>query len=92
MVPDNLGIWLYHCHVEDHMDAGMVALYRVEPLLFEEGRGLAHVSEVYWTYRLVAPPSRFWQLTSRCNESGFMQLADDLLFTRRALPIARRLK
>jgi hephaestin len=31
MVPDDPGIWLYHCHIEDHMDIGMVALYKVEP-------------------------------------------------------------
>lgn len=29
MVPDNPGTWLYHCHVNDHIDAGMLALYRV---------------------------------------------------------------
>ncbi|MBV8332722.1 MAG: multicopper oxidase domain-containing protein [Candidatus Eremiobacteraeota bacterium] len=29
MVPDDVGIWLYHCHVADHMDAGMSALYQV---------------------------------------------------------------
>ena len=31
MVPDDPGIWLYHCHVSDHMDAGMVARYKVLP-------------------------------------------------------------
>ncbi len=31
MVPDDPGIWLYHCHIDEHMDAGMVALYKVEP-------------------------------------------------------------
>ena len=31
MVPDDPGIWMYHCHIDDHMDAGMVALYKVEP-------------------------------------------------------------
>lgn len=31
MVPDNPGIWMFHCHLDDHMDAGMVALYKVEP-------------------------------------------------------------
>ena len=31
MVPDNPGVWLYHCHVSDHMDAGMIALYQVDP-------------------------------------------------------------
>jgi FtsP/CotA-like multicopper oxidase with cupredoxin domain len=31
MVPDDPGTWLYHCHIDEHMDSGMVALYRVEP-------------------------------------------------------------
>jgi manganese oxidase len=31
MVPDNPGLWLFHCHVSDHMEMGMVAFYRVEP-------------------------------------------------------------
>ncbi|HEV3481970.1 MAG TPA: multicopper oxidase domain-containing protein [Candidatus Acidoferrales bacterium] len=31
MVPDAPGIWLYHCHVSDHMLAGMVARYQVLP-------------------------------------------------------------
>ena len=29
MVPDNPGTWLYHCHVNDHIEAGMIARYRV---------------------------------------------------------------
>jgi hephaestin len=31
MVPDDPGTWLFHCHIDEHMDAGMVALYKVEP-------------------------------------------------------------
>ncbi len=31
MVPDNPGTWMFHCHIDDHMDAGMAALYKVEP-------------------------------------------------------------
>jgi hephaestin len=31
MVPDDPGTWMYHCHVDDHMMGGMVALYKVEP-------------------------------------------------------------
>ena len=27
--PDNPGTWMFHCHVNDHIDAGMTALYRV---------------------------------------------------------------
>jgi len=31
MVPDNVGTWMYHCHVSEHMMAGMTAMYRVLP-------------------------------------------------------------
>lgn len=29
MTPDNAGTWLYHCHVNDHIRAGMLALFHV---------------------------------------------------------------
>jgi FtsP/CotA-like multicopper oxidase with cupredoxin domain len=29
MVPDNVGTWLFHCHVNDHITAGMLTRYRV---------------------------------------------------------------
>ncbi|HLV96987.1 MAG TPA: multicopper oxidase domain-containing protein [Candidatus Acidoferrales bacterium] len=29
MVPDDPGVWLYHCHLSDHMEGGMVARYEV---------------------------------------------------------------
>jgi manganese oxidase len=31
MVPDEVGTWLFHCHVDDHLRGGMVGLYRVLP-------------------------------------------------------------
>jgi FtsP/CotA-like multicopper oxidase with cupredoxin domain len=31
MIPDDPGIWLFHCHVSDHMEGGMVARYQVLP-------------------------------------------------------------
>ena len=31
MVPDYPGTWLYHCHVNDHITAGMLARFRVTP-------------------------------------------------------------
>lgn len=31
MYPDNAGTWLYHCHVNDHILAGMLAMYAVVP-------------------------------------------------------------
>ncbi len=32
MVPDNPGIWLFHCHVGPHLDAGMITRYEVVPV------------------------------------------------------------
>ena len=29
MVPDDAGTWLFHCHVNDHISAGMLTRYRV---------------------------------------------------------------
>jgi hephaestin len=31
MVPDNTGTWLFHCHVNDHIAAGMLSLFTVNP-------------------------------------------------------------
>jgi hephaestin len=31
MVPDNVGTWLFHCHVNDHILAGMLTRYQVLP-------------------------------------------------------------
>lgn len=30
MVPDSPGLWMFHCHVDDHIKGGMTALYRVK--------------------------------------------------------------
>jgi FtsP/CotA-like multicopper oxidase with cupredoxin domain len=29
MRPDNVGTWLFHCHVADHMAGGMMTRYTV---------------------------------------------------------------
>jgi FtsP/CotA-like multicopper oxidase with cupredoxin domain len=29
MIPDSVGIWLFHCHVNDHLEGGMQALFTV---------------------------------------------------------------
>jgi len=29
MVPDNIGTWIFHCHVNDHILAGMLTRYKV---------------------------------------------------------------
>jgi FtsP/CotA-like multicopper oxidase with cupredoxin domain len=31
MVPDNVGTWMYHCHISEHMEAGMMTMYQVLP-------------------------------------------------------------
>ncbi|MGF1486470.1 MAG: multicopper oxidase domain-containing protein [Prochloraceae cyanobacterium] len=32
MLADDPGVWMYHCHVDDHIDAGMSAVYKVDPV------------------------------------------------------------
>jgi hypothetical protein len=29
MIADNPGTWMFHCHVDDHMEAGMMAVYTI---------------------------------------------------------------
>jgi FtsP/CotA-like multicopper oxidase with cupredoxin domain len=31
MIPDTVGTWLFHCHVNDHIEGGMQALFTVTP-------------------------------------------------------------
>jgi FtsP/CotA-like multicopper oxidase with cupredoxin domain len=31
MIPDGVGTWLFHCHVNDHFEGGMQALFQVTP-------------------------------------------------------------
>jgi len=31
MISDDPGVWLFHCHVSDHMESGMTARYQVLP-------------------------------------------------------------
>jgi hephaestin len=31
MIPDDPGTWMFHCHVDVHMEAGMETPYRVLP-------------------------------------------------------------
>jgi FtsP/CotA-like multicopper oxidase with cupredoxin domain len=31
MIPDNVGTWLFHCHVNDHIEGGMQTLFTVTP-------------------------------------------------------------
>jgi manganese oxidase len=30
MQPDDHGIWLFHCHINDHIKAGMLTRYEVD--------------------------------------------------------------
>ncbi len=32
MRPDNTGTWMYHCHVNDHLNAGMMTVFKVVEL------------------------------------------------------------
>ena len=28
-IPDSVGTWMFHCHVNDHISAGMMSLFEV---------------------------------------------------------------
>jgi manganese oxidase len=58
MVADNPGSWQFHCHVEDHMEAGMMAIYtiypppsRACPITFTAGEFWQHPEEFSLTVR-----------------------------------------
>jgi FtsP/CotA-like multicopper oxidase with cupredoxin domain len=48
MVPDDVGTWLFHCHVNDHISAGMITRYRVLNADGTEG-GTAQASPAHTT-------------------------------------------
>jgi len=31
MIPDRVGTWMFHCHIDEHMEMGMMAMYQVLP-------------------------------------------------------------
>jgi FtsP/CotA-like multicopper oxidase with cupredoxin domain len=31
MTPDNVGTWMFHCHLSDHLKGGMMTNYEVLP-------------------------------------------------------------
>jgi FtsP/CotA-like multicopper oxidase with cupredoxin domain len=39
MIPDNVGQWLFHCHVASHFDSGMSAFYQVEEVIYTGDEG-----------------------------------------------------
>jgi hypothetical protein len=57
MRPDAPGLWMFHCHVADHMEAGMMTQYLVLPRRSEWpslpeklGLGCLVVLGVLWVY------------------------------------------
>jgi hypothetical protein len=38
-VPDAVGTWMFHCHVNEHLNAGMRTLYRVDGTDDQEAPG-----------------------------------------------------
>ena len=62
MLPDNAGTWLFHCHVNDHIKAGMLALYTVQPASKAQEIDSSSFAPA------VANTSTLWQLY--CNLTG----------------------
>jgi len=72
MIADNTGTWMFHCHVEDHMESGMMAVYTIYapparpcPLAFVDGDFWKHPEGSTLTIKNVSgKPIRSLTLTS----------------------------
>jgi manganese oxidase len=49
MIADNVGTWMFHCHVEDHMESGMIAVYTIYTAS-ERPCPLAFVGGDFWKH------------------------------------------
>lgn len=87
IIPDNVGTWSMHCHVNDHFHAGMHSLFTVHPATrllkrvnFSEAR-----ERVYY----VQAEDQIWDYTplgrNVCDDSDFG--SDELIFTQAQLPV-----
>ena len=85
MLPDNPGTWLFHCHVNDHITAGMLALFTVAdaPRRSEAADGEALTATT--TLRdALATMLAAGRESLPVQEGGSLALADLLAFAMRA--------
>ena len=61
MQPDNPGTWLFHCHVNDHITAGMIALFNVAPAAKAQPAAPANRSAVAQPVTADASADPVWQ-------------------------------
>jgi hypothetical protein len=71
MVADHPGVWMFHCHVADHMEAGMMATYTIYvpptrscPLQFVSGSFWSDAGKYSVTVKNISgKPIQRWSLT-----------------------------
>lgn len=88
MIPDNVGTWLYHCHINDHLHAGMVVLATVKSDGSKQVSTVAknarervyyvQAEDVIWDY---APLGR-----NMCDNREYND--DELIFVKDRFPIS----
>eukprot|EP00178_Gracilaria_changii_P028045 TRINITY_DN949_c1_g1_i2.p1 TRINITY_DN949_c1_g1~~TRINITY_DN949_c1_g1_i2.p1 ORF type:complete len:651 (+),score=129.52 TRINITY_DN949_c1_g1_i2:1281-3233(+) len=82
IVPDNVGTWLFHCHINDHLHAGMVALLSVRPTRAKQQAPLRLSPTKYRVYYVQAE-DMMWDYTPHgrnlCDDVAFGD--DELIFT-----------
>lgn len=86
LVPDTAGKWLFHCHVNDHIFAGMQAIVHVQPgKISEPNLPRNRRQRVYY----VQAEDVLWDYTPKgtniCDNSEFG--ADERIFTEANIPI-----
>jgi hypothetical protein len=77
MLADNPGTWMFHCHVEDHMEAGMMAVYTIYTPS-TRACPLALVSGDFWKH-----PDNFTLTIKNVNGKPItkVSLISEMLFT-----------
>jgi hypothetical protein len=82
MVADNLGTWLFHCQVSDHMEAGMMAVYTIyDPP--REPCPIQFVSGDFWS-----TPGKFFVTVKNVSAKPILKL--DIAYDHLMAPQYRR--
>lgn len=87
LIPDSVGTWLMHCHINDHIHAGMQSLFTVHPATspVKKTNFTGARERVYY----VQAEDRIWDYTplgrNECDDSDFGE--EEQVFTQARIPV-----
>ncbi|KAI1936268.1 hypothetical protein LOZ66_004726 [Ophidiomyces ophidiicola] len=71
---DNPGVWLFHCHIEWHMDSGLVATMVEAPLLLRESKKRFPIPESH--YAVCRAQGTPYEGNAGANTKNFLDLSN----------------